>query len=125
MNKQVGLAACDASQPVHRRALSTSQPFELPPRPSCESLVQVTKDQHTLRSIEPTVVVDPATYRWVDEPRQILQALVVPVGRHPPFANGGSDRLGGLGADRRKKAHKELPPAILPAISTKAAKTIR
>src|SRR6266542_3554731 len=113
MNEQIRLAAGDAAQPMHRRALSTSQPFELPSRPSCEGLVQVTKDQHTLRSIKPTVVVDPATYRWIDEPRQILQALVVPVGRHPPFANGGSDRLGGLSADRGKKAHEELSPAIL------------
>jgi hypothetical protein len=114
MNKQIRLAACDASQPVHRRALSTSQPFELPSRPSCWGLVQMSKNLYTLRSIESAVVVDPSTYLWVDKPCQIFQVLLVPVGCHPPFAYGASDRVGGLGADRRKKAHhEELPPAIL------------
>src|SRR4029079_3321605 len=59
------------------------------------------------------VVVHPATYRRIDEPRQILQALIVPGGRHPPLPDGGTNRLGRLGADRREEAHEVLPPMIL------------
>jgi hypothetical protein len=73
----------------------------------------MTQDLHALRPVKPTVVVHPATHRGVDVSGQVLQALVVPGGSHPPLADGLPDPLGGLGAHRRQEADKEFPPAIL------------
>src|SRR5277367_3662905 len=39
--------------------------------------------------------------------------LVVPSGGQPPVPDRLTDRLGGLVADRREEAHKELSPPIL------------
>ena len=71
------------------------------------------QDLNALRSVKPAVVVHPASHHRIDEFRKILQTLVVPGGCHSPFTNGRADRHGGLGADRWKKAHEELPPTIL------------
>src|SRR3989304_6444149 len=98
---------------MHRRPFSAPEPLVLPSRPRREGLVEMAEHLHTLRTVEPPVVVQPPPHRRVDEPRKILQALVVPGGRHPPFSDGRTDRLGRLGTDRRQKAHKILSPAIL------------
>src|SRR5213594_3901505 len=71
------------------------------------------KDLNTPRPVEPPVVVHPATHSRIDETRKIFQALVIPGGSHPPFADRPPDLLGRLRADRRQKAHEELPVAIL------------
>src|SRR5208337_2434714 len=114
-DKQVGVPPRDAPQPVHRRAFSTFEPLELPLRPSCESLIEVTEHLNALRAVISPVVVHPSPHRRVGQASQILQTLVVPGGRHSPLANGLPDRLGGLVADRRQEADKILPPAILRA----------
>ena len=98
-----------------RRAFSTLEPLELPPRPSCESLIEVTEHLNALRAVKPPVVVHPSPHHRVGQASQILQTLVVPGGRHSPLANGLPDRLGGLGADRRQEADEVLPPAVLRA----------
>src|SRR5262249_23934295 len=68
---------------------------------------------NALRAIEPPVVVQPARHHRVGEARQILQALVVPGGRHPPVADGLAYRRGGLGADRRQERYEKLIPPVL------------
>src|SRR6185295_10224373 len=71
------------------------------------------EDLNAPRPIELAVVVHPATHRRIDEPSQVLQALIVPGRRQPPLADGCSDRFGGLDADRWQEAHERLAPAIL------------
>src|SRR5208337_3444185 len=100
-DKQVGVPPRDAPQPVHRRAFSTFEPLELPLRPSCECLIEVTEHLNALRAVKPPVVVHPSPHRRIGQASQILQTLVVPGGRHSSLANGLPDRLGGLVADRR------------------------
>src|SRR5262245_17340963 len=98
---------------MHGLSLSTLKPFIFPPRPRCERQIDVAQNLNTLRSIVPSVVVHPAPHHWIDKLGQILQALIVPGGGQPPFANGDPNRFGCFGADRRQEAHKELPIAIL------------
>src|SRR5229473_3976804 len=68
---------------------------------------------HTLRPIESAVVVHPAPDLWIDELREVLQALVVPGGCQAPLTNGGANRRGGLRTDGRKEANEAFPLAIL------------
>src|SRR3954462_11919238 len=112
-DKQVGNAAGDPPQPVHRRTLPAPEPRVLPLRPFPESLIEVTEHLNAPRAIEPPVVVQPAPHHRVHKASQILQALVVPGGRHPPVADGLPDRRRGLGADRRQEAHEVSPPPVL------------
>src|SRR5215467_298509 len=112
-DKQFGVPSRDASQPVHRRAFSAFEPLKLPSRPLSEGLVEMPEHLNALRAVEPPVVVQPAPYHRVGEARQVLQALVIPSGRHPPFADGLTYRLGGLGADRRQEIYEKLPPPVL------------
>src|SRR5215470_4976426 len=112
-DKQLGVPARDAPQPVHRRTLSAFEPLELPSRPASEGLIEVAKHLNALRAIEPPVVVQPASHHRVGEARQVLQALVIPGGRHPPIADGLADLLGGLGADRRQEINEKLSPPVL------------
>src|SRR3954464_5226582 len=51
----------------------------------------VTEHLNAPRAIEPPVVVQPAPHHRVRKASQILQALVVPGGRHPPAADGLPD----------------------------------
>src|SRR5215471_462239 len=87
-NKQLGVPPRDASQPVHRRAFSAFEPLKLPSHPLSEGLVEMPEHLNALRAVEPPVVVQPAPHHRVGESRQILQALVIPGGRHPPVADG-------------------------------------
>src|SRR5262249_33440745 len=112
-DKQLGVPSRDAPQPVHRRSFSAFEPLELPSRPLSEGLVEMPEHLNALRAIEPPVVVQPAPHHRVGEPRQILQALVVPGGRHPPVADGLAYRRGGLGADRRQETYEKLSPTGL------------
>src|SRR3982751_1421671 len=112
-DEQVGIAAGDAPQPVHRRTLPASEPRVLPLRPFPESLVEGAEHLNAPRAIEPPVVVQPAPHHRVRKASQILQALVIPGGRHPPVADGLPDRRRGLGADRRQEAHEVSPPPVL------------
>src|SRR5229473_1705779 len=68
---------------------------------------------HTLRPIESAVVVHPAPYLWIDELREVLQALVIPGGCQAPVTNRGPNRRGGLRTDGREEAHEAFLPAIL------------
>src|SRR5215831_8260692 len=95
-NKQLGVPSHDAPQPVHRRTFSAFEPLELPSHPLSEGLVEMPEHLNALRAIEPPVVIQPAPHHRVGEARQVLQALVIPGGRHPPFADGLAYRLGGL-----------------------------
>src|SRR5215831_3834484 len=112
-NKQLGVPPRDASQPVHRRAFSAFEPLKLPSHPLSEGLVEMPEHLNALRAIEPPVVVQPAPHHRVGESRQILQALVIPGGRHPPVADGLAYRLGGLGTDRRQETYEKLSPPVL------------
>src|SRR3954447_8615216 len=112
-NEQVGIAAGDAPQPVHRRSLPASEPRVLPLRPLPEGLVEGAEHLNAPRAIEPLVVVQPAPHHRVRKASQILQALVIPGGRHPPAADGLPDRRRSLGADRRQEAHEVSPPPVL------------
>src|SRR3954466_2746682 len=112
-DEQVGIAACDAPQPVHRRTFPAPEPRVLPLCPFPESLIQVTEHLNAPRAIEPPVVVQPAPHHRVHKASQILQALVIPGGRHPPAADGLPDRRRGLGADRRQEADEVSPPPVL------------
>src|SRR4051794_33372075 len=120
-NEQVGIAAGDAPQPVHRRTLPASEPCVLPLCPFPESLVEVAEHLNAPRAIEPPVGVQPALHHRVRKASQILQALVVPGGRHPPVADGlpdrrrslGADRRPELGADRRQEADEVASPPVL------------
>src|SRR3954463_15527020 len=111
-DKQVGIAAGYAPQPVHRRTFPAPEPRVLPLRPFPESLIHVTEHLNAPRAIEPPVVVQPAPHHRVHKASQILQALVVPGGRHPPAADGLPDRRRGLGADRRQEADEVSPPPV-------------
>src|SRR5215475_4719317 len=112
-NKQLGVPPRDASQPVHRRAFSAFEPLKLPSHPLSEGLVEMPEHLNALRAVEPPVVVQPAPHHRVGESRQILQALVIPGGRHPPITDGLANPLGGLGTDRRQEIDKELSPPVL------------
>ena len=112
-DEQVGIAAGDAPQPVHRRTFPAPEPRVLPLLPFPESLIHVTEHLNAPRAIEPPVVVQPAPHHRVHKASQILQALVVPGGRHPPAADGLPDRRRGLGADRRQEADEVSPPPVL------------
>src|SRR5215469_2526134 len=112
-DKQLGVPSRDAPQPVHRRSFSAFEPLELPSRPLSEGLVEMPEHLNALRAIEPPVVVQPAPHHGVGEARQILQALVVPGGRHPPVADGLAYHRGGLGADRRQETYEKLSPPVL------------
>src|SRR3954447_21189135 len=112
-NEQVGIAAGDAPQPVHRRTLPASETCVLPLCPFPESLVEVAEHLNAPRAIEPSVVVQPALHHRVRKTSQILRALVVPGGRHPPAADGLPDRCRGLRADRRQEADEVSPPPVL------------
>src|SRR4051812_48417181 len=112
-DKQVGIAAGDAPQPVHGRTLPAPEPRVFPLRPFPESLIHVSEHLNAPRAIEPPVVVQPAPHYRVRKASQILQALVVPGGRHPPVADGLPDRRRGLGADRRQEADEVSPPPVL------------
>src|SRR5262245_3992915 len=68
---------------------------------------------NALRAIEPPVVVQPAPHHRVGKSRQVLQALVIPGGRHPPVADGLTYPLGGLGTDGRQETDEELSPPVL------------
>src|ERR1700736_1208828 len=68
---------------------------------------------NTLRAIEAPVVVHPAPHHRVGEASKVLQALVIPGGRHPPLADGLAYRPGGLGADRRQETNEKLSPPVL------------
>ena len=68
---------------------------------------------NTLRTIEPPVVVQPSPHHRVGEARQVLQALVVPGGRHSPIADGLAYRLGCFGTDGRQEADEEFSPPVL------------
>src|SRR3954449_8974001 len=111
--KRVGITAAAAPQPVHRRTLPASEPRVFPLRPFPESLIEVTEHLNAPRAIDPPVVVHPAPHHRVRKASQILQALVVPGGRHPPAADGLPDRRRGLGADRRQEADEVSPPPVL------------
>src|SRR6516162_6634136 len=87
-DKQLGVPSRDAPQPVHRRSFSALEPLVLPSHPLPESLIEVAEHLETLRAIEPPVVVQQAPHHRIGEARQILQALVIPGGCHPPVANG-------------------------------------
>jgi hypothetical protein len=112
-DEQIRIPSRDSPKPMHGLSLSTLKPFIFPPRPRCERQINVAQNLNTLRSIVPSVVVHPAPHHWIDKLGQILQALIVPGGGQPPFANGVPDRFGCFGADRRQETHKELPIAIL------------
>src|SRR3954469_12854277 len=112
-DKQVGIAAGDAPQPVHGRTLPASEPRGFPLRPFPEGLVVVAEHLNAPRAIEPPVVVQPAPHHRVYKASQILQALVIPGGRHPPAADGLPDRRRGHGADRRQEADEVSPPPVL------------
>src|SRR5262249_30537697 len=112
-NKQLGVPPRDAPQPVHRRAFSALEPLVLPSHPLPEGLMEMAEHLDTLRAVKPPVVVQPAPHHRVGESRQILQALVIPGGRHPPTADGLADPLGGLGTDRRQETNKEVSPPVL------------
>src|SRR5271157_4582966 len=99
--------------PLRGSILHAETQLELPPRPLGEGHVEMTEHKNTLRAVEAPVVVHPAPHRRVGETSQILQALVIPGGRHSPRANGLPDRLGGLGADSRQEADEVAPPPIL------------
>src|SRR3954451_23694725 len=88
-------------------------PRVFPLRPFPESLIEVTEHLNAPRAIEPPVVVQPAPHHRVRKASQILQALVVPGGRHPPAADRLPDRRRGLGADRRQEADEVSPPPVL------------
>src|SRR3974377_128912 len=68
---------------------------------------------NTLRAIEPPKVVQPSPHHRVGESRQVLQALVIPGGRHPPAADGLTDLLGCFGTDGRQGDHEKLSPPVL------------
>src|SRR5262245_2801763 len=87
-----GVPPRDAPQPVHRRAFSALEPLVLPSRPTSEGLIKMAKHLNAPRAIEPPVVTQPAPHHRVGKSRQILQALVVPGGCHPPIADGLADR---------------------------------
>src|SRR5437763_10357260 len=91
----------------------TPQPFVFPLRPFDQSTLQMPEDRCERRPVEPTVVVRPPPDRGIHKPRDLLQRLIVPGGGQPPVSDRLPDRLGGLVADRREKAHEELPPSIL------------
>src|SRR5262249_40103453 len=78
-----------------------------------EGLMEMAEHLDTLRAVKPPVVVQPAPHHRVGESRQILQALVIPGGRHPPTADGLADPLGGLGTDRRQETNKKVSPPVL------------
>jgi hypothetical protein len=98
---------------VHRRTFSAFEPLELPSRPLSEGLVEMPEHLNALRAIEPPVVIQPAPHHRVGEARQILQALVVPGGCHPPVADGLAYRFGCFGTDRRQETDEELSPPVL------------
>src|SRR5262245_34143269 len=112
-DKQLGVPSRDASQPVHRRTFSAFEPLKLPSRPLSEGLVEMPEHLNALRAIEPPVVVQPAPHHRVGKSRQVLQALVIPGGRHPPVADGLTYPLGGLGTDGRQETDEELSPPVL------------
>src|SRR4051812_45187795 len=64
-DKQVGIAAGDAPQPVHGRTLPAPEPRVFPLRPFPESLIEVTEHLNAPRAIEPPVVVQPAPHHRV------------------------------------------------------------
>src|ERR1700680_2631200 len=97
---------------MHRSSLPSFEPAIFPPRPGSQGLVEMTQDLHTFGAIKSPVVVHPATHHWVDDPRQILQRLVVPCGSQVPVTDLSTDHLGRLDAHRWKEASKELAPAI-------------
>ncbi len=55
----------------------------------------------------------PPAYRRVDEPSDLLQALVVTAASEAPGTHRGADGVGRFLAHRREKADKVFPPAIL------------
>src|SRR4029453_19340266 len=76
-DKERRVPSRDAPQPVQGRALSTPKTFVFPSHPCSEGHVQMPEHVHTLRPIESAVVVHPAPYLWIDELREVLQALIV------------------------------------------------
>src|SRR5262249_57194154 len=94
-------------------SFSALEPLVFPSRPSGESLVNVAEHLNALRAIEPPVVVHPTPHHRVRQTSQVLQLLIISGGRHPPLANGFTDRSGGLDADRRQEAYEgACPPAL-------------
>src|SRR3954447_12500601 len=71
----------------------------------------------TIRRLIPHAVTNFRAYlaphHRVRKASQILQALVIPGGRHPPAADGLPDRRRGRGADRRQEADEVSPPPVL------------
>ena len=112
--EELGVTPSQALQPSQRGILATTQPFKLPARPCSQGLFENgALDLHTSRPVKPAVVVQPATHRRIDQPRQVLQSLVASAQHYPLLADPRPDCLGGLAADRWEEAGEILPPPSL------------
>src|SRR5262249_11055053 len=101
------------TQPMDCVAVVTPQPFVFPACPTNQSTFQVTEDRSERRPIKSTEVIHQPANGRIAEPRDVCQALVIRGGSQPLIPHRGLDRCGGLLANRRQEAEKELPPTIL------------
>jgi hypothetical protein len=78
---EVMLEAEHESSSPRERELTTLEPAIFLTHPGSQDLIEMTQDLHTVRAVEPTVVVYPATHHRVDDLGKILEDITEEVER--------------------------------------------